>query len=146
VAFSNYRGRAVRIRSLGHAHGILSGQLFRRRVGTLYPAPMAKNKKSDTSYRIEKPHRQMDMTILLHMWGNKTWKNRLPFSIRGLRIEGGIDYETSLNMLYNTDIFTWETKEPFLVSCPSPLRDLQHDQISYSSPCSAEHMRVAVPF
>jgi len=47
-----------------------------------------------------------DQTILFHMAGNKTWVNRLPFPLHGLKFEGGIHYETSLTRLCDKDIIT----------------------------------------
>ena len=47
-----------------------------------------------------------DQTIRFHMLGNKTWENRLPFPIQGLKFEGGIQYETSLAKLCDKDIIT----------------------------------------
>jgi len=38
-----------------------------------------------------------DNTILFHMRDHKVWKNTLPFSCPGLKIEGGFEYETRID-------------------------------------------------
>ena len=47
-----------------------------------------------------------DQTILFHMIDGKVWKNVLPFPCVGLKFEGGISYDTSIDQLCREDIFT----------------------------------------